>query len=113
MDLSLKQYEGYFVHCEYNLNVPKDTPITGKIEGKIKNGVVSFQFKSLFQVSLKRGTQSLIGQFTRKSATFKLTVHKKGFFSTTTVPLGIASLPLNCLLCNCDCGGKLNLFNDL
>ena len=112
MGLLLQTYEGCVVMCEYNLAIPKDSPKTGKVEGKVKAGVVSFQFKSLFEVTLKRGSQSLLGSFSRRSATFTLSLQKKGFFSSTIIPLGIATLPLNVLLTKCECGGRLHLYNE-
>ena len=112
MGLSLQPYEGCLVTCEYNLGVPKDSPIIGKAEGKIKAGVVSFQLKTLFKVTLKRGSQSLLGSFSRRSATFTLSLQKKGFFSNTIIPLGIATMPLNGLLNKCECGGRLLLYSE-
>jgi len=112
MGLSLQPYEGCLVTCEYNLGFPKDSPIIGKAEGKVKAGVVSFQLKTLLKVTLKRGSQSLLGLFSRRSVTFTLSLQKKGFFSNTIIPLGIATLPLNSLLNKCECGGRLLLYSE-
>jgi hypothetical protein len=112
MGLSLQPYEGCLVTCEYNLSFPKDSPIIGKAEGKVKAGVVSFQLKTLLKVTLKRGSQSLLGLFSRRSVTFTLSLQKKGFFSNTIIPLGIATMPLSSLFNKCECGGLLLLYSE-
>lgn len=88
----------------YDLGVPKEEPITGKITGKVDTtGTAKLDYKSVLPI-LKRG-RSIVTLFARKKATFEISLNRGMFFSP--VVLGSASLPLAELNEKCECGGSL------
>lgn len=98
------------VTLSYDLGIPKDAPIKGKINGKIdESGVVAFNFTTVFSDIISR--QKVLAQaLCRKKSEFQLHLSRGIFYGQLL--LGVAVLPLTDLLSKCRVGGKLTLSKD-
>lgn len=104
IESSLTGYSSRSIILAYDLGIPRDEPITGKINGKVeKNGCVVFDYKNTLSV-IKRG-RSMQTLLSKKRATFEISVVRGIFLSN--VVIGTASLSLADLNTKCDCGGVL------
>lgn len=104
IESSLTGYSSRSIILSYDLGIPRDDPITGKINGRVeKNGCAVFDYKNTISV-IKRG-RSMQTLFSKKKATFEISVVRGIFLSN--VVIGTASLSLADLNTKCDCGGVL------
>lgn len=106
MGAVLSSNSGCNVTLDYNLGFPKDNPITGKITGKSTKEGVTFGSTTLISAGLKRN-KTTVRHFAKLTASFSMTLHR--YLGFSTVPLGVAILPLSALLTKCDCSGIVPL----
>lgn len=106
LEMSLVGQTSRTITVSYDLGIPKEAPITGKINGKVDaNGCAILKFQSCLPI-VKRN-RSMQTNIRKTKATFEVVLTRGVFFSN--VDLGTASLSLADLNTKCECGGILPL----
>lgn len=106
LEMSLVGQTSRTITVSYDLGIPKEAPITGKINGKVDaNGCAILKFQSCLPI-VKRN-RSMQTNIRKTKATFEVALTRGVFFSN--VDLGTASLSLADLNTKCECGGILPL----
>lgn len=106
LEASLVGQSSRSITISYDLGLPRETPITGKITGKVgANGCAVLKFQSVLSI-IKR-CRSLQTTVSKKKATFEVALTRGVFFSN--LDLGTATLSLADLNTKCECGGTLPL----
>ena len=106
LEMSLVGQTSRTITVSYDLGIPKEAPITGKINGKVDaNGCAILKFQSVLPI-VKRN-RSMQTNIRKTKATFEVALTRGVFFSN--VDLGTASLSLADLNTKCACGGILPL----
>jgi hypothetical protein len=107
---SLKGQSSRSITIAYDLGIPKENPVTGKVNGSVDtHGNAVINFHDIHAV-IKRAGKALQLLAARKKATFEV-ILQRGFFYSS-VSLGVASLPLADLLSKCQCGGSLPIMKE-
>ena len=97
----------YKVNLDFDLGIPKESPITGQISGTLHKGIIEFDYKAVLQNAFKRSSKMASKTlFERRKVTFRVALLKKGFFSSTEIYIGTAAFPLKDLLTKCETEGK-------
>jgi hypothetical protein len=106
LEMSLVGQTSRTITVTYDLGLPKEAPITGKINGKVDaNGCAVLKFQSCLPIVKRNRTMQT--NIRKTKATFEVALTRGVFFSN--VDLGTASLSLVDLNTKCECGGILPL----
>jgi hypothetical protein len=106
LEMSLVGQTSRTITVTYDLGLPKEMPITGKINGKVDaNGCAVLKFQSCLPI-VKRN-RSMQTNVRKTKATFEVALTRGVFFSN--LDLGTATLSLADLNTKCECGGILPL----
>jgi hypothetical protein len=106
LEMSLVGQTSRTITVTYDLGLPKEMPITGKINGKVDaNGCAVLKFQSCLPI-IKRN-RSMQTNVRKTKATFEVALTRGVFFSN--LDLGTATLSLADLNTKCECGGILPL----
>lgn len=103
MEVLLSSQSQRTISISYNMGIPRDNPITGKLPAvKYVDGEgCSWDFKIVLPFKRARSLHNLME---RKKVTFEIVLHR-GMFYGGDVTIGIASLPLAELLTKTAAGG--------